>query len=149
MTDLPRLPDDFQGVCKIEKTYSRETRFGECFVCEMTTADGQRAVWTQRLTHLSAPALQQWAAAVLDVGPAEFRTGPGGLHLEWMIAEATRSPEDNRFTQRYVTVRVSLVNTKNGRLFPLHRFFPHRGGPPPQTVRVEAKPQPTRKVRLQ
>lgn len=143
------LPDGFEGVCKIEKIYVRETRFGESFFCEMTTTGGERVVWRQSLAIpvVAEATLLQWAAAVSGVPPSNYRTGPGALRVQELLRQAAASPEANDFTQRYVRVSVSRVPTKNGRLFSLYRFSPYLEGAPPTTTK-QTTHRGTRKVRL-
>lgn len=164
---LPTLPAGFEGVCEIEKTYVRETRYGRRFFCEMTTAEGQHVVWTLNLSSVVAPPiLQQWAAAAMGVSPAEFARNlrlqgllaqavmsefARNLRLQGLLAQAVTSPDANSFAQRRLLVRVSRVMSKNGRPILVHHFSPLGGAlPPGQEQRTEeSRPQPTRKVRLQ
>lgn len=133
---LPKLADGFEGVCRVEKTYVNDTRFGSKFFCEMTVMTsnlaqnpvGQRVVWKQDLTKrdVADNSLFQWAAGVLgvqreDVANVEALRGA----MQGLLGYAVTYQEQNNFTQRYVLVKARDTVTGNSRPFTAYDFYPY------------------------
>lgn len=133
---LPQLGDGFEGVCKIEKTYVNETRFGHKFFCEMTVMSsnlhqnpvGQRVIFKQDLTKrdVADNALLTWGAGILGVAREDGpRVAQLQAAMDGLINYAVYYQDNNNFTQKYVLVKARHITTGNNRPFVAHDWFPY------------------------
>jgi len=150
---LPKLQDGFEGVLQVVKTWVKDGRRGNLFMCEMIVAQsnhpsnpvGQRVMWTQDLMNKNVcdDALFQWASACYgftsenepainwlkkNMGEDMFmQTGQHGLFYYAIYVNQEQNPFTHNMETgqpRYVVCRVYMKKTQNNRDFRVHAFAP-------------------------
>jgi len=148
---LPKLQDGFEGILQVVKTWVKDGRRGNLFMCEMIVMQsnhpsnpvGQRVMWTQDLMNKNVcdNALFQWGACCYGF------QADNEAALNWLRQNMGNDPqtgrqglfhyaiyvnqEQNPFTHnmetgqpRYVACRVYMKKTQNNRDFRVHDFAP-------------------------